>query len=88
MIAAHLFSWFQASRPAPIPDALWQLTIAELPFLQGLSAEELRELRALTEAFLADKEFTAAEPLVLTDAICLSIAVQGCLPILKLGLGW
>jgi Mlc titration factor MtfA (ptsG expression regulator) len=53
--------------------------------------EQLR-LRALAEDFLAEKEFTAAGGLELSDAICVSIAAQGCLPILELGLdyyrGW
>lgn len=46
----------------------------------------MARLRALTEAFLAEKEFTSAGGLELTDAMCVSIAVQGCLPILNLGL--
>jgi Mlc titration factor MtfA (ptsG expression regulator) len=49
-------------------------------------------LRRLAEEFLAEKEFTAAGGLELSDAICVSIAAQGCLPILELGLdyyrGW
>ena len=43
-------------------------------------------MKSLAEAFLAEKEFTAAGGLALTDTICVSIAVQGCLPILNLGL--
>ncbi|MBS1131923.1 MAG: hypothetical protein H6R16_2925, partial [Proteobacteria bacterium] len=34
----------------------------------------------------AEKEFSTAGGLELTDEICVSIAAQGCLPILKLGL--
>jgi Mlc titration factor MtfA (ptsG expression regulator) len=83
-----IFGWLAPHRPQPIPETLWQATVAALPFLHGLSPDEMARLRALSEQFLAEKEFSAAEPLALTDAICLSIAVQGCLPILNLGLGW
>ena len=77
---------------APIPDALWQRLLATLPFLGALGETEQIRLRALTEAFLAEKEFTNDGGLQLGDEICLSIAAQGCLPILELGLdyyrGW
>ncbi|MDR3300593.1 MAG: zinc-dependent peptidase [Candidatus Accumulibacter sp.] len=81
-----------ASRRNVLPDALWRETVASLPFLAGLNADELSRLRELSERFLARKEFATAGGLELTDAMCASIAVQGCLPILNLGLrcyrGW
>ncbi len=87
-----LFAWLRPKAPAPIPDALWQQTIARMPFLAALTADEQTRLRALAERFLADKEFSTAGGLALTDAMCVSIAAQGCLPILELGLscyaGW
>lgn len=70
----------------PLPDGLWQQTLASLPFFQRLNDDEKARLRKLTEAFLAEKEFTSAGGLELTDALCVSIAAQGCLPILNLGL--
>lgn len=88
----HLFGWLHgtlhAHPTAPVPDAMWDLTVSGLPFLQTLDADERARLRTLAEAFLAEKEFTAAGQLELSDQMCLSIAVQGCLPILNLGLGW
>ena len=69
-----------------MPDELWQATRDALPFLDRLSDDESARLRALTAQFLAQKEFTSAGGLELTDAMCVSIAVQGCLPILNLGL--
>lgn len=75
-----------------LPEALWQDTLHRLPFLAGLSDDEQRRLRALTEDFLDQKEFSAVGGLQLSDEMCASIAVQGCLPILNLGLecyrGW
>ncbi|HET7776456.1 MAG TPA: M90 family metallopeptidase [Azospira sp.] len=75
-------------RPRPIPEALWHSTLAGLPFLQRLGGEELARLKALSEAFLAEKQFSGAGGLEVTDAMGVNIAVQGCLPILNLGLEW
>ena len=92
MLLSKVFGWLRRRAPAPLPDALWQETIAALPFLRQLDREEKQRLRMLTEAFLAEKTFSGAGGLALTDAMCVSIAAQGCLPILNLGLdyyrGW
>lgn len=88
MVIGKLFNWIRRKpEPEPLSDALWQETLASLPFLCRLNSEEKSRLRALTEAFLAEKEFTTAGGgLELTDALCVSIATQACLPILNLGL--
>lgn len=88
-----LLAWLRGRRAAaPIPDGLWHSVVSALPFLAALDDEELGRLRRLTEDFLAEKEFAAAGELTLSDEICVSIATQGCLPILELGLdyyrGW
>ena len=87
-----LFDWLRPQSPPEIPPALWQRTLAGLPFLGGLAVDAEKRLKSLTEQFLAEKEFSAAGGLVLSDDICVSIAVQGCLPVLELGLtpyrGW
>lgn len=89
MVLAKLINWLSGKREAkPLPEDLWQETLKALPFLDGLSPDETSRLRQLAERFLAEKEFAAAGGLVLTDTMCVSIAVQGCLPILNLGLGW
>ena len=80
-----LFDWLR--RPPPEVSAdLWAKTLAGLPFLDALAVDEKRRLKSLVEAFLASKEFSAAGGLELSDEICVSIAAQGCLPILELGL--
>ncbi len=87
MAIGKLINWLRGTREAtPLPDPLWHETLAGLPFLDRLTSEEKSRLRQLTEAFLAEKEFTSAGGLELTDVMCVSIAVQGCLPILNLGL--
>lgn len=71
-----------------IPDPLWQLTLARFPFLAARSAADLRDLREMTTLFLAEKEFTGARGLVVSDEMAVAIAAQACLPALKLGLHW
>ncbi|HMV04911.1 MAG TPA: zinc-dependent peptidase [Accumulibacter sp.] len=88
-----LLAWWR-NRPltAPIPDGVWQRVVGSLPFLAALSAEEQARLRRLARDFLSKKEFTPVGGVVLNDEMCVSIAAQGCLPILELGLdyyrGW
>ncbi len=81
-----LFDWFNLSRSTAIPDELWAKTLAALPFMANLAVDEKNDLKLLAEQFLAEKEFSTGGGLELTDEICVSIAAQGCLPILKLGL--
>jgi hypothetical protein len=66
-----------------IDDALWQRATARLSFLP--SDPRLRDMALL---FLAEKEFTGAHDLALSDAMRISIAAQACLPVLELGLDW
>jgi Mlc titration factor MtfA (ptsG expression regulator) len=79
-------------RRARIDEGLWQRVCGRLPFLAGLSAEELARLRELALLFLHEKEMAGAGGLELTDEIRLEIALQACLPILNLGIdvydGW
>jgi hypothetical protein len=70
-----------------IPEAMWQATLASYPFLPALESQDADRLRALATFFLADKEFSAAGGLELTDGMAVSIAAQACLPVLELGLG-
>ena len=70
-----------------IDDELWRATFDALPFLARLTDAERQRLRELAQQFLAAKEMAAADDLQLTAAMQVSIAVQACLPVLKLGLG-
>lgn len=72
----------------PIPEPLWQLTLARFPFLAARSVADLEALRDMTTLFLADKEFTGARGLEVSDEMAVAIAAQACLPALKLGLHW
>ena len=87
-----LLQRWQASREArvlarrAIPDALWRLTLARLPFLAWRSDADLAELRRLASLFLDQKEFTGANGLAVDDAMAVCIAAQAVLPVLRVGL--
>ncbi|MBL8352980.1 MAG: zinc-dependent peptidase [Burkholderiaceae bacterium] len=91
MVMALLRRW-RAHREArvlarrAIPEALWRLTLARLPFLAARPAGDLAELRRLASLFLDQKEFSGAGGLVVDDAIALCIAAQAVLPVLRFGL--
>ena len=80
-----LASWRRRlRRPAAVPERLWRDTLAALPFLNTLEADEQARLRLLCQHFLAEKEFSGANGLAVTDAMALSIAAQACRPLLRL----
>ena len=93
-----MFGWLKtwrrkrALRRTALDPALWRHVTRALPFLHGLTTEEMRRLRDCSVLFLEEKEMHGARGFVPTDAVRLSIAVQACLPILNLGLdaysGW
>jgi Mlc titration factor MtfA (ptsG expression regulator) len=69
-----------------ISDPLWYDTLASLPFLARWSDADLADLRRMASLFLDEKEFSGAGGLTVTDAIAVHIAVQACLPVLRIGL--
>lgn len=74
----------RACRQHAIPDLLWQLTLLRYPFLSWRSADELIRMRRLATLFLAQKEFSGAHGLVVTDEMAVAVAAQASLPILNL----
>jgi MtfA peptidase len=82
----------RALRRHAIDETLWQATLAGLPFFGHLDAADLVRLRELTTLFIAQKQFSTAHDLPLTDEMIVSIAVQASLPVLNLSLdlyrGW
>jgi MtfA peptidase len=83
-----MLGWLQKlfNPPRAIPDALWQLTLTHYPFLADRPAADQTRLRILTAQFLAQKEFSGAHDLQVTDEMAVAIAAQACLPVLNLGL--
>lgn len=72
--------------PRAIPDELWQLIVAQYPFLVALPALDQTRLRTMTAQFLAQKQFSGAHGLMVTDEMAVAIAAQACLPVLNLSL--
>ncbi len=81
--------WNPFAKTAPlVAAAAWEEVEAQLPFLARLSPAQRSRLRELALAFIAAKEWHAAQGLVLTRQMQLVIALQACLLVLELGLHW
>jgi hypothetical protein len=80
-----LRNWRRARilRKHRIEDDLWNLSTREFRFLP--SGQKLKDLVLL---FLAEKQFSGARGIEITDRMRVAIAAQACLPILELGLDW
>ena len=76
----------RALRSHPIDDALWHATLDTLPFLAHLAPADLARLREMASLFIAQKSFSTAHELELSDRMVLAIAAQACLPVLNLSL--
>ena len=70
----------------------WDMAFGSLPLLTGLTSDEKQRLQELVILFCHHKQFEGAHGLVVTQSMKLVIALQACLPVLKLGLegyeGW
>jgi Mlc titration factor MtfA (ptsG expression regulator) len=71
-----------------IPSPLWERALTGLDFVRRFTGPADADLRNLCGRLLATKVMTGAGGLELTAPIQVSIAVQACLPILKLGIEW
>jgi len=83
----------QTLRPRRIPDALWQGTLDNFPFLSDPGEPGAPALKSLVRLFLQQKEFYGAAGLQITDEMAIAIAAQACRPVLHLerpyrGLQW
>ena len=67
-----------------IDDALWQATLAALPFVASLPSDDVKRLRMLASLFLDGKEFSGAHGMQVSDAQAVMVACQACVPILHI----
>jgi len=83
---------YRILRKFSLPDHEWRETIARLPLLKRLDANEKAHLRVLTTLFIHEKSFSGVQGLDLSLEMKIIIAAQACLEILYLGLdyfaGW
>ncbi len=82
-----LFKRWRGAGPT-VAETEWQEAESGLPFLAHLAPDEQLLLRSMALQLIIEKEWHGAQGLVLGKAIQLSIALQACLPVLKLGLDW
>lgn len=82
---SQLFSAL-APEPAPIPEALWQSTLRQLPFLDRLDDDERARLKLLCERLLARKPVSGAKGFEVSDEVAVLIAAQACVLVLNLDL--
>lgn len=73
-------------RRSTITAVQWTQAFALLPVLERLTEDEKLALRKLAILFLHKKVIDGAHGLSITQSMTLIIALQACLPILKLGL--
>ena len=71
-----------------ISEKAWQEAFNALPLLERLDAQERETLRELAILLLHEKHFSGAHGLEVTEPMRLIIALQACLPILKLDIDW
>lgn len=83
-----MFDWLTRRRRLSIPDALWREAVDAVRLLDAYDEPARARLRELVAGFLARKALTPARGLVLDDHMRLVVAIQSCLPVLHLGLGW
>lgn len=77
----------ERERARVLPEQ-WGDLWTQLPLLQGLNPKEERALRDLALLFLRDKTFEETAGIDLNHQMRLFIALQACLPVLRLGLDW
>ncbi|CAG0973939.1 MtfA peptidase [Burkholderiales bacterium] len=73
---------------AALPEALWEEAVARLPFLRVYQAVERNKLRELVTLFLSEKGIVGARDFEVTPLMRVIIAIQACVLILELDLGW
>jgi Mlc titration factor MtfA (ptsG expression regulator) len=89
-----MFRWYRDWRHqrilnrSSISDDDWSRAFGRLPLLQRLDADDSQELRRLTILFLHEKRLHGMGSVRLGLDMQLVIALQACLPILRLGLDW
>lgn len=74
--------------PAGIAPELWQALCTDLPLLRHYGTADREALRQLAMTFLRQKRLVGAGGLQVAQDMRLLVAVQACVPVLRLGLRW
>ncbi len=87
-------NWFnnRIIKRSTITQAEWNQALASLPLLVAYTTDEKHTLKNLAILFLHRKIFEGAHGLVVSQEMTLIIALQACIPILKMDInaydGW
>lgn len=87
---SRLRQWRQQRiiRRSPISQPQWTAAFQSIPLLTPLTQKEKQRLQQLATLFLHFKSLEGAKGLEITTHMAMNIALQACLPILKLDLDW
>lgn len=89
-----MFNWYRRwrrqrlLRQCDCAEKAWQEAWSSLPVLQKLDGAEAQRLRELAALFLAEKSLEPEQELTLSQQMSQLLALQACLPVLRLGLDW
>ena len=82
-----LTRWFKRRPRRPvIARDIWASCCEQMPFLARFEADRVDRLVDLADRFVEEKTFTGAQGFEVNDSVRASIALQACLPVLRLGL--
>lgn len=87
MSLSFLSRWRRRELRHPEPED-WQGLLEQVPTAWGLTPEEGARLREMAGQFLRDKHLEAVGGLVLDAEMAWLVAIQACVPVLNLGLGF
>ncbi|MEY3665161.1 MAG: hypothetical protein RLZZ153_1343 [Pseudomonadota bacterium] len=80
----HLLGRFR--RVQRVAPEAWETAWTQLPWLNHLTREDQDLLKSLAAQFIEQKQFTGVHGFIMSDPVRVSIALQACLPVLRLGL--
>jgi Mlc titration factor MtfA (ptsG expression regulator) len=86
-----MLGWFRRrpqGKSRPIDRELWREATASWLFMRGVTPAEDERLHALSERFLASKQFAGTHGLEVSDRMQVEIAAQACILVLELGFEW
>jgi MtfA peptidase len=86
-----MLGWFRRrpqAKSKSIDRELWREATASWLFMRGVTPAEDERLHALSERFLASKQFAGTHGLEVSERMQVEIAAQACILVLELGFEW
>ena len=85
-----MLGWLRPRRapPRPLAADLWKRATSDWLFMRGIDAAEEERLRAISQAFIAGKNFSGTHGLEDSYVMRVEIAAQAAILVLELGIEW